>query len=109
MNQITATIRPMPQRIRNLIVAGAAALTMATIPVVQAQAAPQPNLCVAYVEGTGEVIFFLPGERAKVNGQKVFCGSDGQWHPDYSALQTPPAATSSPKLASVGSSNLFIR
>jgi len=93
MSQTTATIRPnsrLTQRIRNLVLAGAAALAIAIMPVAQTYAAEaQPKLCAAYVEGTGEIIFFLPGERAKVNGQKVFCGSDGEWHPDYSSLAVP--------------------
>jgi hypothetical protein len=89
MNQTATTIRPMTQRIRNLVLAGAAALAIAIMPVAHAYAAPaQPKLCVAY-DYDGVVYFFLPGERAIVNFQKVFCGSDGEWHPDYSSIAVP--------------------
>jgi len=42
--------------------------------------------CAAKV-GPGQYEFYLPGEKATdVNGNKWVCGTDGQWHRDYSSM-----------------------
>lgn len=98
MSQTTTTSMQLTARIRNLVLAGAAALTMAAIPGAQAFAADDspadPGVRCAAKIGPGEYEFYLPGAKVTdVNGNKWVCGPDGQWFRDYSAAIKSPTIT----------------
>ena len=95
MNQTAATIHPMTQRIRNLVLAAAASVAILAVPATQAHAADDrpadPGVRCAAKLGPGEYEFYMPGAKVTdVNGNKWVCGPDGQWFRDYSAAIKSP-------------------